>query len=463
MNNSKISSAIDNLEKNKVKNYYPIIITLLFGSALPLLDATIVGISIPSLGDFFGASVAKLQWVAMIYTLSAAVVIPLCTWSIRWLGSRSVWLIGLFVFMLGSLLCGLASSLNMLIFSRAIQGVGAGILMPAMQSVLLLSVGRKYFKTAMATIAIPAVMIPILGPIIASGILSITSWHWIFLINIPIAIISIFLAIYYLPKDIGTTFTKLDIKGFMLYSTGIILLIYGLSDLGHLDKFTQKDLLMPILSLITSFILCSGFIKYTQSKAIPLINISLFCIASFRSSCELLFLASLIFYAGLFILPLFFIDQFHYSIFTASLLLGASGIGTLASRSYIKTLCVKFGVSGTALFSIGALLAGTLPLFLNELSNFPWLVAICMLVRGAGVGLLTLLAMTHAYHDIPSNRVADASAWSRILTMIGASVGAASIVISQLFEFGNDYNKFTGVLLGMTIFGFLCIIPAKKL
>ena len=463
MNNSKISSAIDNLEKNKVKNYYPVIITLIFGSALPLLDATIVGISIPSLSDFFGASVAKLQWVAMVYTLSAAVVIPLCTWSIRWLGSRSVWLIGLFVFMLGSLLCGLASSLNMLIFSRAIQGIGAGILMPVMQSALLLSVGRKYFKTAMATIAIPAVMIPILGPVIASGILSITSWHWIFLINIPIAIIGILLAIYYLPKDIGSTFTKLDIKGFILYSTGIILLIYGLSDLGHLDKFTQKDLLIPILSLITSFILCSGFIKYTQSKAIPLINISLFCIASFRSSCELLFLASLIFYAGLFILPLFFIDQFHYSIFTASLLLGASGIGTLVSRSYIKTLCMKFGVSETALFSIGALLAGTLPLFLSELSNFPWLVAICMLVRGAGVGLLTLLAMTHAYHDVPSNSIADASAWSRILTMIGASVGAASIVISQLFEFGNDYNKFTGVLLGMTVFGFLCIIPAKKL
>jgi len=462
-NKNTVSADDDVLMKATVKNYYPIIITLILGSVLPLMDTTMIGVLIPSIREDFGSSVTTLQWITMVYTLSAAVAIPLSAWFVRCKGDRFVWLVGLIIFTLGSLCCGLSVSLRGLILARMVQGIGAGIIITVMQSILLHAIGRTHFKTAMTSIAVPAVIIPIISPIVTSSLLSVVHWHWLFLLNIPIATMAVLLALYYLPNDSKTEATPLDITGFILYGMSIVAVIYGLSSLNYLNNPAQPSILIIGAFLTVALVLPFRFIKHCAIKRSPLINIALFKIPSFRTSCSLLLLSSLCFYTGLFFLPLFFIEQFHYSLFTASILLGINGIGALLSRAYMQALSAKFGVSKTSILSVASVLIGTLPLCLNELANVPWLVSCCMLIRGAGIGLLTLIAMTHAYQDVPSNQVADASAWSRILTMLGASIGAASMTFAQLFSTADSTHFYEHLLIIMILFGVLCFIPAKTL
>ncbi|MCW4630518.1 MFS transporter [Marinomonas rhodophyticola] len=148
---------------------HQIILTLILGSILPLLDSTALGIAIPALSDAFASSVQALQKVVTLYGIAAAVTVPLCAWGMKRYNNKSVWLLGLILFLLASVACATAGSLNLLVTYRIFQGVGAGILMATMQPVLLNAVGREQFKAAMASVAIPAVIVPILRSI-SSGV-----------------------------------------------------------------------------------------------------------------------------------------------------------------------------------------------------------------------------------------------------------------------------------------------------
>lgn len=446
------------------RHYHRVIFCLIAGSVLPLLDATVVGVMLPALAQEFSTSLGELQWIATLYALAAACTIPLTAWLTRYFGCKNIWLLGLSVFLLGSLLCGISDSPTTLVVSRIIQGIGAGILTPVMQSVLLFEVGRSHFKAAMAAVAIPAVIAPIFGPVLAGWLLEFSSWRWVFLFNLPIAALALVLAKVLLSQGNKTVKEALDWQGWLLFSTSIGLILYVLSNVSQAVA-SLASLKFSLIMLAVGLIASMAFVRHALSgKSASIVDIRLFSISSFFSSCGLLLISSSVFYGSLFILPLFFIETVALSPFLASVMIGVSGIGALISRSYITRLVNKLGVSLTAYLGITLVIAGTIPLLfpLATFNSFIMLAA-CMFIRGAGIGILTLLAMTHAYHDVPAEKVADASSLSRTMTMLGAAFGAAAVVLLERFaaHFGQDGYEW--VIYGLLAGSLLCVLPAWKL
>ncbi|MBJ7551601.1 DHA2 family efflux MFS transporter permease subunit [Marinomonas ostreistagni] len=446
------------------QHYHRVILCLIVGSVLPLLDATVVGVMLPVLAQEFSTSLSELQWVATLYALAAACTIPLTAWLTRCFGSKNIWLLGLSVFLLGSLLCGISDSPTTLILSRIIQGVGAGILTPVMQSVLLFEVGRGHFKAAMAAVAVPAVIAPILGPVLAGWLMEFGSWRWVFLINLPIATLALVLAKVLLTQGTKTTKEALDWQGWLLFSISIGLILYLLSNVSQAAS-SASSLEFSVIMLVVCLMASIAFIRHAlSSKSAPIVDIRLFSISSFFSSCGLLLISSSVFYGSLFILPLFLIEKVALSPFLASVMISVSGIGALFSRSYIAKLVSKLGTSWTAYLGITLAIVGTIPL-LFPLTTFNTLIvlAVCMFIRGGGLGILTLLAMTHAYHDVPTEKVADASSLSRTMTMLGAAFGAAAVVLLERCAMYGGQNGYEWVIYGLLAGTLCCVFPAWKL
>jgi EmrB/QacA subfamily drug resistance transporter len=436
-----------------------IIVTLILGSILPLLDSTALGMAIPALSDTFASSVQELQKVVTLYAIAAAVTVPLCAWGMKRYSNKSVWLLGLTVFLLASVTCATAGSINSLVTFRIFQGVGAGILMATMQPVLLHAVGREQFKGAMASVAIPAVIVPILGPLVAGLIVNSVSWKWIFLLNVPITLFALLLAWCYLPNSTSDKQSKLDIQGYLLFACGLATAIYGLSEVSSdsLDMLTIPALGLAALSLS----LIGYYVHYALKKSShPILDVRLFSIPPFRNTALLLFLSSLVFYSSLFIFPSIFIEHYGYSTLSASAMLGVSGLGALLSRSYLQKLTSYFSISKVAMISVLISLIGTLPLLYDSAFELIPLVVLSMLLRGAGLGLMTLLTITHLYHYVPEGKTPDTSAWSRILTLLGGAIGTASIGFFYQWEVSMQAHQTVGALVVVTL---LCIVPALSL
>ncbi|MBS9438276.1 DHA2 family efflux MFS transporter permease subunit [Photorhabdus noenieputensis] len=439
-----------------------VITCLVIGICLPLLDATIIGVAIPSLTVSLSTSVAQLQWVSTLYTLSATVTVTICAWATRRVGAKNLWLTGLAVFTLGSLFCGFASHIDFLLASRVIQGIGAGILMPVMQTVLVNAVGKQNLKGAMATIAVPTVIAPIAGPIVAGYLLHIGDWRLIFFINVPIGIVAIALSAVYITKNDKSESIRFDLMGFLLLTPSLLFMIYSLSLLTKANTMSTLHWLIMAGILLASLIFILLFVRHTRNKTSDaLIQLAPFKIRSFTASIWLLLLSSISFYGGLFALPIMFIHGFQQSELLASIWIGAHGVGALLSRSYLKSLSGRFGVSNTALIGTIMAIFGTVPLFLHNIPSHPEIIIVTMLLRGAGIGLLTLLAMSHAYHELPATQIPDASVITRIGTLFGASLGTATVAV--LYSIAPSREDFSLILLGLLFITFCCTIPALKL
>lgn len=209
-----------------------IINTLIFGAILPLLDTSVVNVALHDIGSQFGASLGLSQWTITSYTLAAAGAVPLSGWLTQKIGSKRLWLTSLWIFLFGSLFSGLAWNIETLIFSRVLQGVACGVLLPTMQTIVIEAIGKKKAKSALTAMAIPSVIAPILGPVIAGALLRFADWRMIFWLHIPICAMAIYLGWRSIPKDSrDDVITGFDIIGFLLLCPGMILSIYGIDSI----------------------------------------------------------------------------------------------------------------------------------------------------------------------------------------------------------------------------------------
>ncbi|MGO4392289.1 MFS transporter [Variovorax sp. M-6] len=442
-----------------------LILVLIVGVFLPLLDATAVNIAVREMSIDLAAPLSLIQWVSIAYTLAAAAVIPLSAWSVHRIGPKKMWIAGLLAFLAGSSLAAAAWSAESLIAFRVMQGIGAGLLMPIMQTLLIRSVGQRNARAALAAMAVPSVIAPILGPLVGGLALHYGGWRYIFGINIPLCLLGIHLALRHLKSDEGTAALSFDGIGFLLLCPGVVLTVYGLSTLGDSigGNSTRGVALSAVgIGLGTAFVLFAK--KWT---ARPLIDVGLFRVRSFRSSALLLLLSSVAFYGGLLLLPLYFLQRCRLGTIETSALLAMQGVGALVSRHYLEPLSRRLGTAGLALASILLTILGTIP-FMGPFGPEHWLVlAVSTFVRGAGLGLLTILALSTAYRDVDGPRIPDASALTRILTNLGASVGAASVLaVLQFGTGGAPHSEQTGFILAfgyLVLISLVCALPAGKL
>ena len=188
-------------------------LVLVLGVITTILDTTIVNIALDNLHTVFHTTVADTQWVVTAYLLAYVAVIPVSGWASERFGTRRVWMFALAAFMVGSLLCGLAWDLPSLIGFRVLQGVGGGMVLPVTLTILTRAAGRDRIGRAIATIGLVGQLGPILGPIVGGTIIDSVGWHWLFFVNIPICLVALVLAPFFLPSGATDRAHALDTPG----------------------------------------------------------------------------------------------------------------------------------------------------------------------------------------------------------------------------------------------------------
>ena len=245
---------------------------VLLGAVMSILDTTVINVAIDRLAIDFNASLTTIQWVVTGYTLALAAVIPLTGWAADRFGTKRIYLWSLALFMLGSILCASPGAPSSLIAFRVLQGVGGGMIMPAVMTIMTKKAGPQRMGRVMGILGVPMLMAPIVGPILGGWLVDDVSWRWIFLINVPIGIVAIVLAMIVLERDEPQPAHKLDWLGMALLSPGLALLIFGLAESTR-GGFGATKSWLPI---VAGAALIIGFFRHSWRAEEPLIDIRTF-------------------------------------------------------------------------------------------------------------------------------------------------------------------------------------------
>lgn len=235
------------------------------------LDATILNTALPAIAHSLNRSPLAMQSAIISYTLTVAMLIPVSGWLADRFGTRRVFMVAVSLFTLGSLACALSSSLSELVIFRVVQGVGGAMMMPVARLALLRAYPRSELLPVLNFVTMPGLVGPILGPVLGGVLVTWASWHWIFLINIPIGVAGILYARKYMP-NFTTPRRKFDMTGFFLFGLSLVLFSSGM------ELFGEKIVATWIASAIIfcSIVLLLAYIRHARRHPTPLISLSLF-------------------------------------------------------------------------------------------------------------------------------------------------------------------------------------------
>jgi EmrB/QacA subfamily drug resistance transporter len=402
-------------------------IALIVGALAVIFDTTITSIALPTLVRELHSSVSQIQWVSTGYLLSLGVVIPLVAWAQARVGGKRLWMIALTVFMVGSILCSLAWNAQSLIAFRVVQGIGGGLMLPLLSTLVMQAARGRDLGRTMAMISLPAVLGPILGPVLGGVILHELDWRWLFWVNVPLCVVGVVLAQGLLPADPPAGRVRLDVAGLALIAPGTVGLLYGLSNVGHSGGFGRADVLVP---LIAGVLLLAVFTwRAARVGGGALVDVRLLRYRPVASSSAMLFLSGASLYGAMLLLPLYFQQSRGASVLTAGLLLVPQGVGALLSRGLTGRLMDSLGAR--VLVAAGFVLVGlaTVPFALaGPRTGEGWLLA-ALLVRGFGLSVVTVPVMAVAFIGLERSAVPHASILTRIAQQVGGSFGTAVLAV----------------------------------
>jgi len=256
------------------KKILPIILaTSIF---MQMLDSTILNTSITAIAKDLHESPLDMQNAIISYVLTLALFMPVSGFLSDKFGTKKVFIFALLLFSIGSLFCSLSQNLNHLIFSRVIQGIGGSLMTPVGKLALIRTFPKKELLKAMNFAIIPALIGPVLGPLVGGYMVDYLSWHWIFLINIPFGIIGILLSLKYMP-DYKSPIIDFDLKGFLIFAAASLLLSVSLELFGNTVRLTPV-----LLVLMSGFLMLYWYYRHAVTDNNPLFPLNLFKVRTFR-------------------------------------------------------------------------------------------------------------------------------------------------------------------------------------
>ena len=399
---------------------------VVIGMVMAILDTTIVSVALDRLATDFHTNISTIQWVTTGYLLALAIVIPLSGWAVHRIGAKPLYLGALVIFVLGSMLCGMAWSASSLIAFRVIQGFGGGMIMPVGQTLMAQSAGPSKMNRVMAVAGIPTMLGPILGPVIGGLIITNLSWRWIFFVNLPVGLIGIALAINLLKPSTSDRDHRFDLLGFALLSPGLAILVYGLSSVNNPGGFLNHTVLWCLsLGVILTVLFVLRSIKAPE----PLIDMSLFRNRYFSVATMCSFLLGASLYGTSFLLPLYYQLARGQSALVAGLMMAPQGVGAALILRKGALLADKHGARKVVPWGMALLVIGTFAYTQQTVNTSFVLLAVSLFVRGIGLGLAMMPVFSAAFQGLRHDQVPRASTASNIIRQVGGSIGVAIMAV----------------------------------
>src|SRR5215203_2696936 len=279
---------------------YGVAVVTVLALFMDLLDLTVVNVAVPTLAAEFPPQPAQLQWAVTGYLLSLAMFLPASGWLSDRFGSKRTFVFALLVFTIASALCAAAWSLESLVAFRALQGVGGGLLVPVGMAVLFGAFSEEERSTASVIFSVPGAVAPALGPVLGGYLVTSFNWPWIFLINVPVGVLGLLLAVLLLREHRVENAGRFDLRGFVLGGAGLATLLYALSRAGEHALGSPEVLAFGAVGLV----LLAAFVFVELRRRMPMIDVRLFRHRPFSAGNTVIFLAAIAFGGTLFLLPL---------------------------------------------------------------------------------------------------------------------------------------------------------------
>ena len=405
---------------------------VVLGAIMSILDITVVNVALPTFQTVFGpagepVAYSHVAWTVTAYTLALATVIPMTGWAADRYGTKRLYLTALALFTGGSVLCAAATSIDMLILFRVIQGLGGGMLMPLGMTIMTRAAGPARMGRLMAILGVPMLLGPILGPILGGWLIDNASWHWIFLINAPIGVISFVYALVVLPSDTPEPSESFDFLGMLLLSPGLALFLFGVSSLP--EKEGDITAARVWVSMLAGVLLMLAFVWHAFRPEHPLLDLRLYKNRNLTVSSVTMFLFAGAFFGGLLLVPTYFQQIRGESTMAAGLLIAPQGIGAMITMPIAGALVDKIPVGRIVPVGLSLIVMAMFGLTQIEADTSYTLLIGLLFVMGLGMGATMMPLFTTALRTLTHHEVARGSTLLNITQQIASSVGVAIISV----------------------------------
>jgi EmrB/QacA subfamily drug resistance transporter len=414
---------------------------VILGMIMSILDTTIVNVALRTLSVDLHSSISQIQWVVTGYLLSLAAVIPVTGWAARRFGAKRVYMTSLVLFTGGSALCAVSASTTSLVLFRVLQGAGGGMIMPVGQLIMAQVAGPQRMGRVMGIVTMPAMLAPILGPVVGGAILQNLHWSWIFLVNLPVGVLAFALAWRMLPQTDSGEAGRLDVVGLGLLSTGTTALVYGLSELGTHTSFTAPTVIWPTLAGI---LLIGVFIRHAMHVERPLLDVRLYANRVFGAASLTTFGLGAALFGAMILVPLYYQEVRHESVIVTGLLVGPQGLGMLLVMPLVSRFTQRFGGGRVAIGGVLILSLASIPLAFVGSNTSIAFISVILLLRGAGIGFSFMPAMTAAFAALRPEQLSDATPQLNVVQRVGGAIGTAVLAVVLQRATGHALTKPVG-------------------
>ncbi len=385
------------------------------------MDSTVIATSLPAIAADIGTSPLALKLAVTSYLLSLAVFIPLSGWTADRFGARTVFRAAIAVFMLGSIGCAVSGSLYQFVLARILEGMGGAMMTPVGRLVLVRSVDRRELINAMVWVTLPALIGPLIGPALGGFITTYISWHWIFLINIPIGLIGIVLATIFIEDVRAESPDPFDPLGAVLAGLGIGGLVFGGSLLGL--NFLPTGVVLGLIALGAAS--AYAYVLHARRTPAPVLDLSLLAIPTMRVAV----VGGFVYRSGIgampFLLPLLLQLGFDLTPFQSGLITLSNVVGAMGMKTVIPIILRRFGFRRVLV--VNALVSATLVAACATFTpgvSFAWIVGV-LIVGGFFRSLEFTSLNTIAYAEVDNRRMSRATSLVAVAQQVSISVGVA--------------------------------------
>ncbi|HEY3599125.1 MAG TPA: multidrug transporter subunit MdtD [Paraburkholderia sp.] len=389
------------------------------GFFMQTLDSTIVNTALPAMATSLGELPLRMQSVVIAYSLTMAVMIPVSGWLADKLGTRRVFMSAILVFSIGSLLCANAHTLTQLVLWRILQGVGGAMLLPVGRLAVLRVFPAERYLPALSFVAIPGLIGPLIGPTLGGWLVKIASWHWIFLINVPVGIVGCIATFIFMPDSRNPDTAKFDLKGYLLLIAGMIAISMALD--GHSEFGIAHATVLVLLILSLGFFVAYGL--HAARVPQPIFSLDLFKIHTFSVGILGNLFARIGSGAMPYLIPLLLQISLGYSAFEAGLMMLPVAAAGMTSKRLVTRLIFKYGyrrvlVTNTVLVGLAmasfALTSASQPLWLR----------LVQLAFFGGVNSIQFTAMnTLTLKDLGTGGASSGNSLFSLVQMLSMSLG----------------------------------------
>ncbi len=402
-----------------------VLLNVMIGTFMAVLDATIVNVGLPKIMASFGVGIDKIEWVLTAYMLAMAVMLPTSGWMADKFGYKRVYFLGLFLFTLGSFMCGYSGTENMLILSRVVQGLGAGAIMPVGMAIVTREFPQEQRGIALGFWSIASAASVSFGPLIGGYLVDNFSWPLIFDVNVPVGIAGL-LATAIIQKEYRhPNIKKFDPVGFLSVSIFLPFLLYGLTEGSATTNSAGWHAPIVLISFGIATIALAVFLVTELTIDNPLIDLSLFKTYNFAISNLVMFIFGIGMFGSTFLLPLYLQNSLGYTAIQAGAVFLPVGLiqGIVAPMAGLSSTRINMKIP----IILGAILLA-ISFYMNSLMSVYTehsFIMITLYLRGVAMGMMFAPLTAAATFGIPRDKMGQASGLINVIRQVGGSFGVA--------------------------------------